>query len=96
MVTLRSCIRKYIDLEHKGGLIGIGDLATYCSSLEGEVYSALTVMQGNQELQIIKRYYCPEGHVVRTLDLHRTYCQECELYYSNHDFRVLILVDPVV
>ena len=54
---LISKVREYIECKYKGDLIGISDLANYCSILEGELYKILIIMESNNELKIIKKYF---------------------------------------
>jgi DNA polymerase II large subunit len=91
-----NCVREYIEHHYQGGLIGISDLAEYCGVLEGELYKILFQMQSENELTIIKRYFCPEFHRIKeNLNNHESYCEECDYIYSNEQLEVAVYIEPL-
>jgi hypothetical protein len=92
---IASCIQEYIDEFYQGGLIGISDIANYCNTKEGEVYVSLVQLQSSGELQVIKRYFCPEFHQVDISD-RESYCESCDLKYSNNQIEIAIYVQPKI
>jgi hypothetical protein len=91
----RNCIRDYIEKHYQGGLIGISDLSDYCRVMEGELYITLLDMQSNQELKIIKRYFCPEFHQLSLINDKKTYCEICDLNYSNNQIDIAVYIEPL-
>ena len=91
-----NLVREYIEQKYHGGLIGISDIAEYCGVLEGELYKVLSKMQLENELKIIKRYFCPEFHrIEENLNDHQSYCEECDYMYSNEQLEVAVYIEPL-
>lgn len=95
--NISNCIQEYLTNFYQGGLIGISDLANYCQIIEGELYPTLLDMQSQGELKVIKRYYCPEFHQINISDIKdkKSYCQECDLRYSNNQIDVVFYIQPL-
>ena len=90
-----NCVREYIEHKYRGGLIGISDLAEYCHVSEGHLYKILFRMQSDDELKIIKRYFCPEFHWIRgNVNGKESYCQECDFTYPNKQLEVAVYIEP--
>jgi len=89
-----QCIKQYIEQRYQGGLIGISDLAEYCEMLEGKIYKALVELQKQEDIKIIKRYFCPEGHPISLDDL--PYCSDCDYPYSEDFITTIIYIKPLV
>ncbi len=87
-------VKEYVENFYQNGLIGISDIASYCKMTEGKLYTVLLSMQRKKELKIIKRYFCPEFHPI-SVEYERSYCQECDLSYSNEQIEVAIYVQPL-
>lgn len=93
---ISNLVREYIEHKYNGGLIGISDLAEYCSVLEGELYKILFQMQSENELKIIKRYFCPEFHrITENLNDHKSYCEDCDYIYPNEQLEVAVYIQPL-
>ena len=91
-----NCVQEYIEKYYKGGLIGIADLALYCNVTEGELYITLSKMQSDQEIKIIKRYFCPEFHWIgEKIDSHTTYCEDCDYNYPNEQIQIEVYIQPL-
>jgi hypothetical protein len=88
------CIKQYIEQRYEGGLIGISDLAEYCGVLEGKIYKALIQLDKQENIKIVKRYFCPEGHQILLDDL--PYCSDCNYPYSQDFITTIIYVKPLV
>jgi len=94
MVAVHThCVRDYLNNRYQGGLIGISDLAEYCAISEGKVLVALAELQKQGLVEIVKRYFCPEGHQVFLDDL--PYCLDCNYPYSEDFMTILIYVKPL-
>lgn len=92
--TTIQCIKRYIREKYSGGgLIGISDLSDYCQEIEGDVYVNLLELKKQGEIEIVKRYFCPETHRIPN-DL-VPYCPECDYEYSEGYITVVILIQPV-
>lgn len=89
-----NCVRKYIEGHYQGGLIGISDIADYCHVIEGELYKTFLDLQASGELEVIKRYFCPEFHRVDPGNT-TTYCESCEFTYPNSQLEVAIYIQPL-
>ncbi|MBW4563975.1 MAG: hypothetical protein KME32_23105 [Mojavia pulchra JT2-VF2] len=89
-----ECISRYINTEYRqGGLIGLSTLAAYCKTSEGKIIVALTDLQSRGEVEIIKRYFCPDAHFI---SLEKApYCQVCDYNYSENFITTIILVKPL-
>jgi hypothetical protein len=87
------CIKKYIKENFFGGLIGISDLAEYCKQSEGKIYVSLSKLEKQGEIQIIKRYFCPETHQIQNDSL--PYCHECDYEYSEAYITTVVYVLPI-
>lgn len=89
-----ECIKQYINTEYRqGGLIGISDLAEYCKTSEGKIIVALIELERAGEIEIIKRYFCPEAHFIPASNI--TYCQICDYDYSEDLITASIYVKPL-
>lgn len=96
MTTIKfsECIRRYINTEYRqGGLIGISVLATYCETSEGKIIVALAELENNQEVEVIKRYFCPETHFIFLDKV--PYCQICDYNYSENFITTKIYIKPL-
>jgi len=87
------CIKQYIREKYSGGLIGISDLAEYCKELEGNIYVNLLQLKKEGEINIVKRYFCPETHRIQN-DL-VPYCSDCDYEYSEAYVTTLIYIQPI-
>jgi hypothetical protein len=92
---ISNCIRTYIKEYYKGGLVGISDLAEHCDVIEGKVYRILVEMQSNQEIKLIKRYFCPHFHYLRSVGNQTTYCESCEFKYPNDQLELEVYIQPL-
>lgn len=90
-----KCIRKYFEHQYRGGVIGISTLAEHCHVSEGKLYKTLFVMQKHGELEIIKRYFCPEGHRLK-LKNEKSFCDECDYMYPNEQIDILVYIQPKI
>lgn len=88
-----QCIKKYIREEYRGGLIGISDLAEYCSELEGDIYLGLLELKKQNKIEIIKRYFCPETHRIPNNAV--PYCPDCDYKYSEAYITIAVFVEPI-
>lgn len=88
-----KCIREYIDHQYRGGVIGISTLAEYCHVSEGKLYTVLFVMQKHGEIEIIKRYFCPEGHPL-PISNEKSFCEECDYLYPNEQIDIKVYIQP--
>lgn len=88
-----KCIREYIKHQYSGGLIGISTLAEYCRVSEGKLYITLFVMQKHGEVEIIKRYFCPEGHPL-PISNEESFCEECDYLYPNEQIDIKVYIQP--
>jgi hypothetical protein len=91
--TVAECIRRYIEIHYDGGLIGISDLAEYCGQSEGDIYVELLELSQSGEIEIIKRFFCPEGHSIISSNL--PFCEDCNFSYSNLYITTIILIQPL-
>ncbi|MEH2446336.1 MAG: hypothetical protein V7K18_11270 [Nostoc sp.] len=89
-----ECIRRYINTEYRqGGLIGLSALAAYCKTSEGKIIVALIDLQSRGEVEIIKRYFCPDAHFISSDKA--PYCQVCDYNYSEDFITTVIYVKPL-
>lgn len=91
---INNCVREYIERCYQGGLIGISDVADYCHIIEGELYKTLLDLQSSGELKVVKRYFCPEFHLVDP-GKQKTYCESCEFTYPNSQIEAAIYIQPL-
>jgi hypothetical protein len=88
-----ECIQHYIESYYTGGYIGISDLADYCKKSEGEIYMSLISLQQMGDIEIIKRFFCPQEHIIDISDV--PYCNDCDYRYSNLYITTVIYVHPL-
>jgi hypothetical protein len=88
-----KCIQDYIENKHYGGLISISDLADYCTKSEGAIYRDLISLKQSGAIEIVKRYFCPEGHSISVEDL--PHCQECDFNYSDLYISTMVYIKPL-
>lgn len=88
-----NCIREYIKKFDRGQLIGISEIADYCKIIEGEIYVSLVHLQSSGEVKVIKRYFCPDFHQINLCEK-ESYCESCDLNYSNNQLEVAIYIQP--
>jgi hypothetical protein len=88
-----SCIENYIAREYLGGLIGLSDLADYCGKSEAEIYVEMISLKEDGCIEIVKRYFCPEGHLLTQESI--PYCEECDYLYSSLYIATLIYIQPL-
>lgn len=94
-ITAKECIHTYFQEKYKGsGLIGISLLAEYCHEIEGLILVALAEMKERNEVEIIERYFCPEGHVIEKGSL--PFCSQCNAEYSYNYIILKIFVQPLI
>jgi hypothetical protein len=87
-----KCIRRYIEDRYQGGLIGISDLADYCTESEGNILIGLIELEKRMELKIITRYFCPETHRMQNETI--PYCLSCNLKYPGELIYALTYCEP--
>lgn len=55
-------INQYIENQYKDGLTGISTLADFCKQPIWKIYLAIKKLEAQRKLEIVPRYFCPEGH----------------------------------
>lgn len=89
---IKECVNKYIETKYQGGLIGISDLANFCKQPEWSIYLYLKELEGQREIEIVTRYFCPESHRIPNDRI--PHCPICDLQYSNADIIVAVYINP--
>jgi hypothetical protein len=93
-IHIMDCIREFIREEYiGGGVIRVSDVSRYCNCIEGTLIKNLVELEKLGELEIEKRYFCPEFHYIRDHELPA--CSECGCEYPEELINVYFYFKPL-
>ena len=89
-----QCIRKYIQERYiGGGVIKVSDVSKYCECSDGIILKGLVKLEELGEVEIEKRYSCPNFHYMRKHEF--PFCSECNEEYPEELINVYFYFKPL-